>query len=439
MLPQASQARKAIWNAVDEYTGVRLIDQAFPASIRAKTLEDEMFISFRCGSTWQVVGSDNFDSLLGSPPVGLVGSEWAYSNPMAWQKLSPILANNGGWFAAISTPFGRNHFHGMHEYAKSPRGITEGWFTEVQNVEDTGAFVYARLLTAKVTGKPFIYAGRRIGKFSDMSPDEVLAFTREVINSELAQLASQRGLQEAQSIVQQEYYCSFDAAVPGAYYGPIIEGMERMTPSRITQVPYDPGFGVETWWDLGIRDDTAIWFAQKAGREYRIIDYYEAAGPGLDHYANVLREKNYNYLPTACVLPHDASHGQLSQRGGASLADVLAKQYGYRSRIVPQTRSLEYSINQVKSFLPTCVFDAEHCKDGLEKLRMYRRKWNEATRAFALAPLHDYTSHAADAFRTGVEGANPVAEYVQPGVDYALRPRHQRRFALTDDDPLHRG
>ena len=380
MFPEASQARKGIWDAVDEFTGIRHIDQAFPKEFRANTRESDMFIRLKNGSTWQVVGSDNYDSLIGSPPIGLVLSEFAYANPVAWQKLSPILLNNGGWAIFPSTPFGRNHFHGLHEHAKTE----PGWFTEVLTVDDTGVM------------------------------------TREQILSEERQLAAQRGAQEAHAIIRQEYYCSFDAAIPGAYYGPTIETMERCDPPRITTVPYDPGFMVETWWDLGIRDDTAIWFVQKCGREYRIIDYYEASGVGLDHYAQILRTKQYNYAPKSCVLPHDASHGQLTQRGGASLADVLTKQYGYATRVVPQTNSLEWSINQVRSFLPTCVFDKTRCKDGLEKLRMYRRKWNEATRAFHLTPLHDYCSHAADAFRTGVEGLNDIALQSNPSVNYQV-------------------
>ena len=399
LLPEASQARKAIWDAVDEFTGVRRIDQAFPLAMRASTRESDMFIRFKNGSTWQVVGSDNYNSLIGSPPVGVVFSEFAYANPASWQKISPILINNGGWAAFISTPFGRNHFHGLYEYARTD----PAWFADLQTVEDTGIF------------------------------------TPEQIAAEERQLAAQRGLQEAQAIIKQEYYCSFDAAIPGAYFGPVLEEMDRMAPPRITAVPYDPGFAVETWWDLGIRDDTAIWFAQKVGRETRIIDYYESSGVGLDHYAQVLREKNYNYHPTTCVFPHDAAHGQLSQRGGASLADVMKKDYGYSYRIVPVTKSLQWSINQVRSFLPTCVFDSVKCKDGLDKLRQYRRKWNPLTRAYHDTPSHDFSSHAADSFRTGVEGMKPtdVRQQGANTVDYWAQPA-RRRTAIIDSDPFGR-
>lgn len=403
MLPEASQARKAIWDAVDEFTGVRRIDQAFPLVMRANTRESDMFIRFKNGSTWQVVGSDNYDSLIGSPPIGIVQSEAAYCNPMAYQKLSPILLNNGGWYMGISTPCGRNHFHGMHEYAKTD----SAWFTQVSTVEDTKLF------------------------------------TKAQIDSEERQLAAQRGAQEARAIIQQEYYCSFEAAIPGAYYGAMLEEMERMVPTRITRVPYDRAYTVETWWDLGIRDDTAIWFVQKVGREHRIIDYYESAGVGIDHYAQVLRGKSYVYSEPACILPHDAGHGQLTNRGGASFAEALRSEYKFSNKVVPQTQSLSWSINQTRSFLPTCIFDSENCREGLEKLRMYRRKWNPVTRAYHDTPLHDSCSHAADAFRTGVEGVQydrQTSIQVPAGipqlgtVEYfeQTTARRRGRFAISD-------
>jgi phage terminase large subunit len=109
MLPNYSQARKAIWTAVNPHTGKRRIDEAFPAAIRSATLENEMFIRFKNGSTWQVIGSDNYDSLVGTPPAGIVFSEWARANPASWGYLAPILLENDGWALFITTPIGRNH------------------------------------------------------------------------------------------------------------------------------------------------------------------------------------------------------------------------------------------------------------------------------------------------------------------------------------------
>lgn len=400
MLPLKDQARTAIWESINPHTGIRRIDEAFPDALFDKRETDMMIKCKTNSSTWQVKGSDNYGAGIGSPPYGIIFSEYAMSNPSAWAYLQPILEENGGWAAFISTTRGRNHFHGLFELAKTE----PGWFAQLLTNDETKVF-----------------------------SDEQMASIERV-------LASERGTVEAQALVAQEYYCSWDAAIPGAYYGSILEAMERADPTRITHVPYDPGFMVETWWDLGISDDNAIWFTQKIGREHRIIDYYESSGQGIDHYANVLNQRGYNYAPIPCVLPHDAGHGQLSQRGGSSLAQVLARDYGLKNRINPPCKSLVYSINQVKSFLPTCVFDAVNCKQGLDKLRQYRRNWNDKHKRYDDRPLHDWTSHAADAFRTGVEGYK--GNIREPEIP-SSRPFHvggnvRQRFAITDSDPLGR-
>lgn len=454
MLPEASQARKAIWEAVDEFTGIRLIDQAFPEAIRASTRESDMFIRFKNGSTWQVVGSDNFDSLIGSPPIGVVFSEYAYANPMAWQKISPILLNNGGWAAFISTPCGRNHFHGLYEYAKSAEGKEAGWYAEVQTVDDTDAIVYARIAAAENTKQPFVFHGKEYTKIEEIDKKTRKEITDKALVDEERQLTAQRGAQEAQSIIAQEYRCSFQAAIPGAYYGPVLEEME--VAGRFMRVPHDPGFTVECWWDLGIRDDTAIWFVQHVGRERRVIDYYEAAGVGIDYYIDVLngkstdedeatnyRREQYRYAPH--VLPHDAYHRQLTNRGGASLADIVEKDYKHPVRRPGPngpTRSLQLSIQRVRTFLKTCIFDEMFTKDGLDKLRQYRRVWNPITKAYNDTPLHDFTSHAADSFRTGVEEFDPeIAKSGMRGVksDWDRLEEPRQRYAIgAEDDVLGR-
>ena len=109
LLPEASQGRKAIWDAINPHTGKRRIDEAFPKAIRTRTRDAEMMIHLRSGSTWQVLGSDSFNALVGSPPRGVVFSEWALSKPDAWTYIRPILAENGGWALFLWTPRGRGH------------------------------------------------------------------------------------------------------------------------------------------------------------------------------------------------------------------------------------------------------------------------------------------------------------------------------------------
>lgn len=403
MLPEASQARKAIWDAVDEFTGIRLIDQAFPPVLRATTRESDMFIRFKNGSTWQVVGSDNYDSLIGSPPIGVVFSEFAYANPAAWQKISPIMMNNKGWAIFPSTPYGRNHLHGLYQYAKSD----PTWFAEVLTVADTGLY------------------------------------TQQQVDAEEKQLAAQRGYEEAHAIIQQEYYCSFNASIPGAIYGQLLEDMERATPPRILKIPHNPGFAVQASCDLGASEgnDMAIWWSQRIGRETVFLDFDQAAGVGIDWMVDKLNQRKvdrkFNYHDTAVLLPHDAGHPQPSNEGAMSFAQKLRKHYGYTNSVNVVTPSLAWSITRCKQYLSQCVFDSEHCNKGLEMLRAYHRKWDPKRQVYGEYPVHDHSSNAADSFRTHVEGQR-VARQLQPvSVDY-FAPKQRGNMAIADVDPLHR-
>lgn len=368
MLPQHNQARKAIWDAVNPKTGRRRIDDAFPPEIRATTREQDMFIRLKNGATWQVVGSDTYNALVGSPPVGVVFSEYALADPSAWAFLRPILAENNGWALFISTPRGRNHFARMIEYAKSDAD----WFGQVLTVDDTQAIA------------------------------------QDIIERERRELTAERGHVEAEAIIQQEYYCSFEAAIPGAYYGYLMTEAERK--GRIsTDIRWDKDRPVMTAWDLGIGDSTAIWFFQQSGDSVRVIDYLEGSGVGLQWYADQLRARPYKYAYTAALLPHDAGVSELGT--GKRRVDVLAEM-GVRGRILPRT-SLDDGIQAVRSLLPRCYFsaqpipvngeseaDAKQRMDrGLDALRQYQREWSDSLMTFRDKPLHDWTSHPADAFR----------------------------------------
>lgn len=363
MLPQANQARKAIWDAVNPVTGRRRIDDAFPPEIIADKRETDMFIRFKNGATWQVVGSDNYNSLVGSPPVGVVFSEYALADPQAWAMLRPILAENGGWALFISTPRGRNHFQRMMDFARG----NEEWYGEVLPVSKT------RAIPARV------------------------------IEQELAELTAERGEMEARAVIAQEYECSFDAAIPGAYYADWLNTAEQE--GRVGDVQALPGVPVNTAWDLGIGDSTAIWFYQMAGGEVRVIDYLESSGVGLDWYAARLRERGYSY--GMHTLPHDADVSELGT--GKRRVDVLRNEHGIHARVLPRT-SVDDGIQAVRRLLPRCRFDAVRCERGLDALRNYQREWSDKLRTFRARPLHDWTSHAADAFRYLALGERDMTE-----------------------------
>ena len=373
LLPQANQARKAIWDAVNPHTGMKRIDQAFPPEIRRRTRDQDMFIEFRNNATWQVVGSDNYNSLVGSPPVGVVFSEYALADPNSWAFLRPILRENGGWAMFISTPRGRNHFHGLYKLAMQE----PDWFGQLLTVDDTGI----------------------------VSPEDIEKERREV--------AKERGDDEAENIINQEYYCSFDAAIPGSYYGKIIAKAE--TEGRICDVPYDPRLPVTTAWDLGVGDSTAIWFIQQDRQSVRVIDFYENSGVGADHYARVLRERDYQY--DRHILPHDADDREWGSNA-SSRVDTL-KSLGIKPHTVLPRASVDDGINAVRVLLPRCWFDRVKCDRGLNALRQYQRTWNEKLRAFSATPLHDWSSHAADAFRYLAQGLKAPRDSKQ----------HRPRFA----------
>ena len=356
LLPQQNQARKAIWNAVNPHTGRRRIDDAFPHELRDATRDDEMFIRFKTGSTWQVIGSDNYDALVGTPPIGVVFSEWALSDPQAWSLIRPILLENGGWSMFITTPRGRNHAHRMFEMAKD----SPDWFAEKLTAEDT------------------------------------TVFTPEQLATEKAELISERGEADGEAIYDQEYMTSWSAALPGAYYAKVIDKLER--DGALTKVPYNPARQVHTAWDLGANDMTVIWFIQRTATGWAVIDYLANTTVGIDWYAREVLAKPYVYGEH--LLPHDGDRQQLGLPEAASIADTLRRMNLRNVRIVPRTMSVANDINEVRKVLPICVFDAEKCAHGIDALRSYRRVWDEKLKAYRDHPLHDWASDPADAFRT---------------------------------------
>lgn len=375
LLPQQNQARKAIWDAVDPHTGKRRIDGAFPKALRETTREQDMMIRFKCGSTWQVIGSDNYDALVGSPPIGVVFSEWALSNPQAWSLIRPILAENGGWAIFITTPRGLNHAKRMYDMGLE----LPDWFAE--------------RLTATETG----------------------VFSEEQLQSELTELISERGEEDGEAIYQQEYMTSFSAGLPGAYYAKIIDRLEQ--DNRVTSVPYNPQAQVHTAWDLGRNDATAIWFIQRHGTGWAIIDYLANTSVGIDYYVKALKEKGYNYGEH--LLPHDAENEQLVSQTG-SIKDTVEGMGLSGVRIIPRTKSVANDINEVRQILPICWFDKEKTEKGLDALRSYRRVWDEKLKAYRDTPLHDWASDPADAFRTFAVG-KPQDRQPAQAINYSAR------------------
>lgn len=368
MLPQASQARKAIWEAVNPHTGKRRIDEAFPKELRASTREQDMMIKFTNGSTWQVVGSDNYDSLMGSPPVGIVFSEYALSKPSAWGFLRPILLENGGWAIFISTPRGRNHFYRIHQHAES----NENWFAQTLPVSESNVF-------------------------SD-----------EQRESERAEYVAEFGPDLGNALFDQEFLCSWDAAIPGSIYGSLVQQAE--SDGRVRPVPYDPAVPVETWWDLGVASDAmAIVFAQYVGPEIHIIDFIQGTGKSLQYYVKAVQDKPYVY--SRHVWPHDGKAREMTAAPGpdgeAKSRQQVANGYGLYPEICESQHDAD-GINAVRLAFPRFWID-ESLDDFIEALRQYRYEWDEKKSVLKPTPLKDWCSHLADAVRVGI--SNPPMRY----------------------------
>lgn len=362
MLPEYAQARKAIWGAVNPHSGKKRIDEAFPEILRKTTRDQEMMIEFKNGSTWQVVGSDNYNSLMGTSYAGIVLSEYALANPSSWGYLSPILRENDGWAIFISTPRGHNHFEAILKTAQRE----SGWFAEI------------------------------------LTKDQTSVFTEEELAEELRQLQDLHGIDYGRSLWSQEYMCSFDAAIPGAIWGDCLD--RARTEGRIVDFPIVPKAVVDTAWDLGRTDDTAIWFRQLTGRDINLIDHHSSNGKDVDFYVRLLLDKQTEHQITYGThwLPHDARPRTLAAGGKSILQQFqdAARSHPMLGRfaILPRL-DIQEGIQAARKTFPYCRFHATRCAKGLTSLRQYHREWDDEKKIFLDHPAHDWASHDADAFR----------------------------------------
>lgn len=370
-LPMYEQARKAIWEAVNPHSGKKRIDEAFPHEIRKRTDNSGMVIEFVTGGVYRVVGSDNPDSLVGAPPLGIAFSEWAISNPSAWGLLQPILLENGGWADFITTPRGRNHVYGMYNMAKdNPK-----WFCQKLSIDDT----------------------------HQVSMEQIEEVRKDYV--------SLYGEEAAEALIQQEYWCSFEAAILGAFYGK--EMVKAESEGRIGEFDVWPQYPVHTAWDLGVsrnqvKESMAIWFWQAVlgddGKtKIRVVDYLSGAGYSIAYYADIIKERanNGGYEMGVDYVPHDARVPEMTSSGKdgkAKLRIEVMIECGLKPKIVTEHKIAD-GISAVRQVLPRCYFDEEKCDNGIECLRQYQTEWDDDLKTFKKTALGNWASHGADAFR----------------------------------------
>lgn len=341
--PYYSQTKAVAWDYMKQFTHM------IP---NVAINESELRVDFPTGGRVRLFGAENFNALRGLYLDGVVLDEYADMDPRVWPEvIRPALSDRKGWAVFIGTPKGRNGFYDI--WSGNPEtgwpGALESpdWFHLMLKASETQILDKAELDDARRTMTPEQYA--------------------------------------------QEYECSFDAAIIGSYYGKDIADLDEA--KRITAVPWERQLLVDTAWDLGLDDATAVWFFQTVGREVRVIDHYEINDQGLDETVKVLLAKPYTY--GTHYLPHDIEIRELTS--GISRIETL-RNLGLRDINVGMKANPVERVNATRMLLPRCVFDAEKTKRGLEALKNYRREWDDKRKTFRTHPCHDWSSHSSDAF-----------------------------------------
>jgi phage terminase large subunit len=353
-LPQYSQGRKAIWSAVNPVTGMRRIDEAFPVELRASTNDNEMFLRYKNGSTFQVIGSDEYDRTVGSSPAGIVFSEWALSNPSAWAYMRPILEENNGWALFISTPRGRNHCKTMYDMALQH----PAWFAQRLTIDDTGT----------------------------MNPAQ--------LRDTLTEYIGLYGEDYGRSMFQQEYMTSFNVALLGSFYaGEMLKVREE---GRILEVEPNYDLPVSRAWDIGVDDDTCIWWFQVHGPQLVVLDCYASSGAGVEHYAEIIKDRQlrHGWKNGTDWVPHDA---KVLEWGSGKTRVETMQALNLNPAVAPNVSKMD-GINAVRRTLPMAVFHPR-CEHGIAALEQYRREWDDERKAFKQTEYRDWSTHPCDAFR----------------------------------------
>lgn len=372
--PHFSQGRKILWDGIDK-AGFRFLDHIPKDLIQGNPNSTEMKIRLKNGSIIQIIGTNNIDSIVGTNPIGCVFTEYSLQDPRAWSLIRPILVENGGWAVFNFTPRGANHGKEIFDMAQ---GNPE-WFSQLLTVKDTGIISEADLQAERDAG---------------MSED----------------------------FIQQEFYCSFTLGVEGSYYAKYME--EARDENRIGNVPWDKQQRVSTAWDIGYGDSTAIIFYQIVGQEVHIIDYYEAHGQGLPHYAGVLKDKPYIYANH--FAPHDIDSHAFSS--GLSAREV-GSSLGISFITLPTLKlRLEDGIEAVRGIFPRLWIDETKCKGLIKCLENYRKEFDTKLETYKERPLHDKYSHGADAARYLALAVRLHVDAGKAGVDDNQSDEWYRKF-----------
>ena len=401
ILPFKTQARDAIWDGIDAL-GNRFIKTAFPDEIVASINESRMLVRFTNGSTYQLQGGDS-DKLVGAGPVGIVYSESALMSPNVRTFLRPMLDETGGWELHITTPRGKNWLHKLCLHAQT---TNSGWYYKYMNIRDTWRWAY-------------------FGEGVDVDPDVIhqylegelkyknVADAEEAINSgiikhmykvrimteEMVQALKDEG--QDPFIVDQEYYCDWDVALAGSYWGE--QMMKMQTDERIGNFPHNPNRPVYVHMDIGFNDLTSVTFTQEGGANQPItIDHFSGSGKSLLDWVYKVEEhaNEMGYRIGLIMMPHDAEQTEVST-GITRLEYVLTEgsfeKRGLNFEVLPIANK-QAGIDKARAILSTACIDVK-CEQLIESLKAYRRKWDDKNQTYSKTAMHDWASHSADNYR----------------------------------------
>ena len=334
--PTFKQAKSIAWDYIKQFT------HKIPG---VKFNETELRVDLPNKARITLLGSENCDGLRGIYLDGCVIDEYANVNDRLFPEIiRPALSDRKGFCIFIGTPQGmNNNFYELFQHAKG----ADDWF-----------YFKAKASETKVVDQ-----------------DE-LTKAKEVMG---------------ENKFKQEFECDWIANIEGSIYGKTLAKIENQR--QITRVPYDPSLPVNTAWDLGVSDHSAIIFFQQLGRSINIIDYHEERGQGMPHFIELVKNKEYIYKDH--FAPHDIEVTDFSN--GKTRREV-AYQLGLRFKVVPKL-PLEDGIHATTMTLPRCWIDVDHCKKLIDALRHYHRKYLDKNRMFRSKPVHDWSSHACDALR----------------------------------------
>lgn len=368
--PKYSQGKKAIWTSVhqtDDGESMSYLDHIPPQFIKSKDSSD-MRIQFTNGSVYCVMGMDgrNAQQARGMNPSVAIMSEYAFMDPESWYTIEPRITQNKGVGIFLSTPNGQNHFYHLYNYAMNCKN--PDYFATLLTIDNTKAVTTQHIEDLRAEGYP-------------------------------------------EDFLQQEYYCSFTRGAEGSYYGKQIQ--EARDQERISNINVARDIPVNSAWDIGIGDSSAIWLFQvMSNGKINVVDYYENHGVGLEHYISYLDRfrLKHDIIWGIHYVPHDMRNREFSS--GVSRMDTAAS-LGYKMTPVVKdgkAYSLESGIQCVRSTLPNCLFDSKACKFGIDCLDFYRKKYNETLKVYSDEPCHDKYSHGADAFRMACVGMKELGD-----------------------------